>query len=430
MPLILAIEPDRKQAGRITLLARGLPGTELVLADSTEQALATLGGRAPNLILTSLLLSPKDEAGLRAFNGSGAPVPTLMIPVFASTTLKPNERSGFLARLPWTRASASSAAPGTTGCDPAVFASQIWEYLQSATPEEDPIIERAPLAKAAEHKAMLPVLSASDRPVLTASKEEPVLAVGEEPVLVASEEPALTASEEPVQTGSEGKPDATYEEEQSWSTALAGPASDESAWDEVTITDDDPSAAIELSGETIDLRAFVEALEAAELEFATPTIATPDATESDVMDELAVNDFVAASSLIAVEKPAVFMAAVPAASMAAAIAAPRATVAHALPERAAWPPLEGLLAEELSSDELLAIVADFDTALEDEPENPGNVDADGDLWMPLSVSGATAWPRLENACSRPKPRQDEWGFFDPEQCGLSAVIAKLDQVAK
>ena len=136
MPLILAIEPDRKQAGRLTLLTRGLPGAELVLADSTEQALAALNGRVPNLILTSLLLSPKDEAGLRALNGSGVPVPTLMIPVFATAILAAAEPGGFLARLPWSRAGAT-VAPGTAGCDPAVFASQIWEYLQSSAPEDE-----------------------------------------------------------------------------------------------------------------------------------------------------------------------------------------------------------------------------------------------------------------------------------------------------
>jgi hypothetical protein len=27
-----------------------------------------------------------------------------------------------------------------------------------------------------------------------------------------------------------------------------------------------------------------------------------------------------------------------------------------------------------------------------------------------------------------KPIQDEWGFFDPEQCGFAALLAKLDEV--
>jgi hypothetical protein len=29
-----------------------------------------------------------------------------------------------------------------------------------------------------------------------------------------------------------------------------------------------------------------------------------------------------------------------------------------------------------------------------------------------------------------KPIQDEWGFFDPEQCGFAALLAKLDEVTE
>jgi hypothetical protein len=64
MPLILAIEPDRKQAGQLTAMVRGRLHAELVLADSAERALAALGQRIPDLVLTSALLSPKDESAL------------------------------------------------------------------------------------------------------------------------------------------------------------------------------------------------------------------------------------------------------------------------------------------------------------------------------------------------------------------------------
>jgi len=30
--------------------------------------------------------------------------------------------------------------------------------------------------------------------------------------------------------------------------------------------------------------------------------------------------------------------------------------------------------------------------------------------------------------ARHKPVQDEWGFFDPEQCGFAALLAKLDEI--
>jgi hypothetical protein len=34
----------------------------------------------------------------------------------------------------------------------------------------------------------------------------------------------------------------------------------------------------------------------------------------------------------------------------------------------------------------------------------------------------------KRANGRHKPVQDEWGFFDPEQCGFAALLAKLDEI--
>lgn len=31
---------------------------------------------------------------------------------------------------------------------------------------------------------------------------------------------------------------------------------------------------------------------------------------------------------------------------------------------------------------------------------------------------------------KPKPVQDEWGFFDPDQCGFAALLAKLDEITE
>src|SRR2546425_9886710 len=88
MPLILAIEPDRKQAARVAAIARGQLGAELVVAESSERAFETLAGRLPDLILTSLLLSPKDETALadrlRDLDAAGSHVQTLTIPVLAA----------------------------------------------------------------------------------------------------------------------------------------------------------------------------------------------------------------------------------------------------------------------------------------------------------------------------------------------------------
>ncbi|HEY2153706.1 MAG TPA: hypothetical protein VGH34_23075, partial [Vicinamibacterales bacterium] len=42
-------------------------------------------------------------------------------------------------------------------------------------------------------------------------------------------------------------------------------------------------------------------------------------------------------------------------------------------------------------------------------------------------------PSTEPAAAKPKARgrkpiQDEWGFFDPEQCGFAALVAKLSEI--
>jgi hypothetical protein len=38
--------------------------------------------------------------------------------------------------------------------------------------------------------------------------------------------------------------------------------------------------------------------------------------------------------------------------------------------------------------------------------------------------------RREMETSEQRPKQDEWGIFDPDQCGFSAVVDKLDKVAE
>src|SRR3954470_6885706 len=89
MPLIVAIEPDGKQAARLTALGRGpLKQCELVIVDSVSRAVAEMDLRAPDLVLTPLLLSPKDDAALaaklREIGAGEQSFPTLVIPVMAA----------------------------------------------------------------------------------------------------------------------------------------------------------------------------------------------------------------------------------------------------------------------------------------------------------------------------------------------------------
>jgi hypothetical protein len=133
--LILAIEPDRRQASRIAAVARNFLEAELVVTESAEEALGTLRTRVPDLILTPLLLSPKDENALddrlRQLDAAGTKVQTLVTPMLAAATArKPSQKTGLLTRLRKTR---SNAVPD--GCEPSVFAAQITEYLDRVLAE-------------------------------------------------------------------------------------------------------------------------------------------------------------------------------------------------------------------------------------------------------------------------------------------------------
>jgi hypothetical protein len=133
--LILAIEPDRRQTSKLAALAKHTLHAELVAGDSTERAVAALDGRVPDLILTSMLLSPKDETALadwlRELDDAGSHVQTLVIPVLGNSPRRSGPGGGILNRL--TGKGGSESAPD--GCDPDVFANQIREYLDRVAEE-------------------------------------------------------------------------------------------------------------------------------------------------------------------------------------------------------------------------------------------------------------------------------------------------------
>ncbi|MGE5246244.1 MAG: hypothetical protein ACM3SQ_18615 [Betaproteobacteria bacterium] len=138
MPLILAIEPDKRQASQLVALAHNPLDADIVVADSAERGLSEIGSRVPDVILTSALLSPKDEtvlaAWLRRLDAAAAHVQTLTIPVLAAATRRPRAQSGetVFKRL---RGRTKRVAPD--GCDPRLFAEQIAEYLERAEAERE-----------------------------------------------------------------------------------------------------------------------------------------------------------------------------------------------------------------------------------------------------------------------------------------------------
>src|SRR5437773_5346900 len=136
MPIILAIEPDKRQAAHVSAIVRHRVGAELILADTTEGALDAIGNRIPDLVLVPALLSPQDDAALAAalrVIAAAAHVRTLSIPVLSNGTGTRTARSGMLAK--WMRGRAEEDVPD--GCDPAVFAEQINAYLKEAAAERE-----------------------------------------------------------------------------------------------------------------------------------------------------------------------------------------------------------------------------------------------------------------------------------------------------
>src|SRR5438046_2748387 len=133
MPLILAIEPDRRQAAQLSVVVRKRVHAELILVETTERALDLIGARVPDLVLVPALLSPQDDAALAAalrVIAAATRVQMLTIPALGKPqpAAKP---SGMLAAL--RRARPRLAEPDR--CDPMVFAEQIASYLERADQE-------------------------------------------------------------------------------------------------------------------------------------------------------------------------------------------------------------------------------------------------------------------------------------------------------
>src|SRR5580765_6197140 len=100
MAIVLAIEPDRRQAAHLTAILKHQVDAELVIADTTEGALDAIGNRVPDLVLVPALLSPQDDAALAAalrVIAVAAHVRTLTIPVLASG-VKHTPVGGMLAK--------------------------------------------------------------------------------------------------------------------------------------------------------------------------------------------------------------------------------------------------------------------------------------------------------------------------------------------
>jgi hypothetical protein len=136
MPLILAVDADKRHSAQLAALLRTHVDADLVQCASAAEGLAILQGRVPDLILTSQLLSPRDETALdqhlRELGEIASYVQTLTIPVLASSkrsARKAKKSGGMLSALRMEKADEDDDAGG---CDPKVFAAEVRLYLDRA----------------------------------------------------------------------------------------------------------------------------------------------------------------------------------------------------------------------------------------------------------------------------------------------------------
>jgi len=155
MSLILAIEPNKNQAHQLNALVRQYLKAELVTAPTAAAALAALGDRIPDLVLTPALFGLRDEAALterlRQLGTDGSHVQTLAIPILAAGgPSRGNANNTLLGRK-------KEKGDANVGCDPAIFADQIKIYLQRASVER-----RAQASEAAARATARPAASADE----------------------------------------------------------------------------------------------------------------------------------------------------------------------------------------------------------------------------------------------------------------------------
>ena len=403
MPIVLAIEPDRRQAAHLTGIVRHQVGAELILAETTEGALDAIGDRVPDLVLVPALLSPTDDAALAAalrVIAAAAHVRTLTIPVLASAT-KRAAKTGMLAKWRSNRA----ASPEPEGCDPAVFGEQISAYLQEVA-EARAELEDEPTelftALAVEPVAIAPITF------------EPVAPIVVEPIAViahpAPVEDPPAAPIEPWAADSNELPDIDLSDE------LAG-LSDEETGDELFDGERVGIYTISAEEETSQTDAFD----------LLPAILEPDVVTLHAVASVAEARAEAPSPIeeLFLEPPE----------------PPRADIAPWVPMYLTpgrmWPALEGMPAEtpvaRTEQPDWIELVASLRQDLERRRTDSPSAVADPIAARPSDGAEADVRqlvkkqkPHLKKA----KPIQDEWGFFDPEQCGFSTLLAKLEEITE
>jgi hypothetical protein len=149
--LVLAIEPDLRQAAIVKRIVREKVLADVAVVDSRDAAMDAMRTMIPDVLLLSALMSPRDEdelfAHLRTLEHADH-LQTHTIPQLASTlnTAESREPRGLLSAF--RRKKDPEAAP--SGCDPDLFAEEIRVFLQRAADKKRERLAAGPGAAPAD----------------------------------------------------------------------------------------------------------------------------------------------------------------------------------------------------------------------------------------------------------------------------------------
>jgi hypothetical protein len=437
MFLIVAIEPDRGRGVRLSTMVRAHLKAELVLAAGAMQAIEMLRGRVPDVLLTAPLLPSREEAAiadyLRHLGPAAAHVQTLTIPLLAESAAERGPlRSAF-----WRE---RSKATEPEGCDPAVFAEQIAEYLREAhdrrraaaptsapSPAPPSLPSAAPAATTAPTRIPPPVRASAAEPARlpVTPAVPPVLPVDEPLELIDFVEFDLEAM------GDELDSEAA--------AAAVQPADRAPMLSERLAPAETPhEAPVPVEAPAIEDAHLVQLVEQESRWTPETTLETPPVEE-----------------IVNIEPPPVAAALVPPPPVPPPPVPPPHVPASAVPAPpvAARPVLVAEPAELVDDAEIIerpSLPAAPAISLMTQPAVPptnvqqvfaiptgnGQLHASVNVAVAVSVQVAAGVTVVSAPPAPPKrarkllPAQDEWGFFDPHQCGFPALLAKLDEIAE
>ena len=198
MALVLAVEPDHRQASILKRIIRDQVRADLVLVDSRDAAVAALKARIPDVILLTALLSPRDEEELVTYlrTLAGAQhIQTHTIPQLAPTAADMEQKGGggLFGKLLGKKDPVPRVLMG--GCDPDLFADEIRTFIETATKQKSESVEALHQRVAHLEFQSQPSQSFSDQPAQSFS-DQPARSFSDQPTRSFSDpDPVVRVSE-------------------------------------------------------------------------------------------------------------------------------------------------------------------------------------------------------------------------------------------